>query len=139
MWFDRQQRNRRRVSAVLKSLRLAPRSLTDHEYAFIAKLDRHLNVFIKINEPFVQLIGDPDIGFMPRQFPNSFLALLLVRNSEVACGGWQLLAAGEHIWCNFSVTIPLNLFRKRVVKDYLEQIIAEAHHVATRYQHLNSI
>ncbi len=77
--------------------------------------------------------------FPPGKFPKELLAQLLVRNSEVLAGAWQLDSAGGFVWCNFGMSVPYSSFKVPFVKETLELLLAETHRVALRYEHLRVI
>ncbi|MFO0942340.1 MAG: hypothetical protein U0930_16500 [Pirellulales bacterium] len=138
-WFNQQARQHRRVCKTFQRMGLRFDVISNYRFNWLVKFDQKLNVQCTIRGRYVLFVGDPDIGFVPRQFPTSFLAQLLIRNAEVPMGAWQLDEAGGRVWCNFGLSIPYTNFTIPIVKHSLELLLAETHRVALRYRQLGTI
>lgn len=139
MWRTSESQRQHKVTRVFDGLKLRFESTSSRRYRWLVKLDFNINVFCEDRTKYIRFSGDPNIGFPPGKFPETLLAQLLVRNSEVLAGAWQLDSAGGFIWCNFGIAVPYSNFKVPVVKEALELLLAETHRVALRYEHLRVI
>lgn len=139
LWATSETQRHREITRVFQKLKLRFEPTSSRRYRWLVKLDFQINVFCEVRTKYIRFSGDPNIGFPPGKFPEALLAQLLVRNSEVLAGGWQLDSAGGYIWCNFGMSVPYSNFKVPVVKEALELLLAETHRAVLRYEHLRVI
>ncbi len=136
MWFEnRPQRHIRRMVSVLKQLGLCMDAKDDGRVQLVAQFDFEVNVQAEVIDGFVRITGFPNLWFRPKQFPTYLMTKLLVRNAEVAAGGWRLQANEDQVWCCFGLSISIGSFTVRSATKALELILSETYDMAVRVKH----